>query len=267
MNKPAALIVSLCVAALCQCVAPGLSKADQVLEGRARTFWEARIKTDWSALYHYLPPWETNEIKEDEFTASAEKKAGISFLSYELKGSEAEGELGWVRILYTGKPAGIPQASPRTTEIWQVWEKIDGEWFPVQPNRAKEAPRKPPSLRPAAEEAELTIRADELWGAKEKQQWGVIYDLLDPEFRKNTSKEEFLGMKALYLYLGHKIEWAEVTGDRGKVKILYSIKPADPYLAKLDPQEETLLEDWVKIEDKWYRLTPTEGVSEAKPEE
>jgi hypothetical protein len=232
-----------------------LAQADQALKERAQSYWDAQVRQDWAVLYQYLTPYAQSQVGPEEFTASTKEKQPFRFLSFELVKTETAGDLGWVDLISTAQAAGF-SFPPVKTETWEQWEKIDGTWYPIEPKRRAEAPSLPPSLRPALEEAALTKRADDFWTAKEKEQWDILYDFCDPEFRQTISKEEFLKKKAHYIYVTHSVEWAEVTGDRGKVRVAYLFRSSDPYLSKLQPVGETLVEDWIKKDGAWYRLMP-----------
>ena len=44
----------------------------------------------------------------------------------------------------------------------------------------------------------------------------------------------------------------EVEGDRAKVRITVGSRPNDPNLTKMDPEHETIVQDWIKVKDQWY---------------
>jgi hypothetical protein len=240
--------------------AAGPAQADQGLRERAQAFWDARVREDWAVLYQYLPTSGKSQEGLDEFITFSKKNTAFKYLSFELKETETAGDLGWVKLVCMAQPKGVSNVPPRKTETWQLWEMKDGNWVPVPTKQLAEAPSRPPSMRPAAEEAELTKRVNEFWEAKEKEQWGLIYEYCDPEFRKAVSQEEFLQKKAQYYYVAHSVDWTEVTGDKGKVKVTYLIRPTDPYLSKVEPADDTFIEDWIKIEGVWYRLIPKESL-------
>jgi len=235
---------------------PGLpAQEDQGLQERAKIFWDARVRGDWAVLYEYLPPSSQGGTSRDQFAESGKKKSAFRFLSFEIRKAETAGGLGWVDVVSTAQAVGTT-LPPKTTETWEQWEKIDGKWYPIDPKRRGEAPLVPPSLRPAEEEAALKKRVDELWSAKEKEQWGLLYAYCDPEFRKTVSQEEFLQKRPYYIYVDHTVEWAEVNGDLGKARVDYLIRPSDPYLSKAEPLDQTTVEKWVKKDGVWYLLVP-----------
>jgi len=226
------------------------------LRERANKFWDARVRQDWGVLYDFLSPSERDKGTRDQFVSQGKEKAPFRYLSYHLGEVETAGDLGWVLTEFEARAVKFDKLPSRRVSQWQVWQKNNAEWYPLTEGRSELAPSLPPRLRPAAEEARLLKRADEFWEAREKQQWGVIYQYCDPGFRQRVPAEEFLQMKALNLYLFHALEWAEVAGDRGRVRITYRYRSSDPGLAKLDPEEVSVVEDWVKMTDEWYRNVP-----------
>jgi hypothetical protein len=258
MKKLLAILAGFCLTLMSLHGAPAcFAQADQGLKERAQAFWDARGRQDWTVLYQYQPGADRSQAGLDEFTAFSKKNAPFRFLSFELEHTETAGDLGWVKVACTARVAGYGDLPPKTTsETWQVWEKIEGNWFPVPAKQLEELPSRPPSVRSAEDEAALTKRANDFWEAKEKEQWGLLYEYCDPEFRKTVSQEEFLQKKARYVYVAHSVVWTEVTGDKGKVKVTSLIRPNDPYLTKIEPKEDSSFEDWIKVEGIWYRSIP-----------
>ncbi len=255
------IIVALAVFCLSSLhsVAPGATRDENlVLKERVKAFWDAQVKDDWSTLYDFLrDPGKETDGKE-AFAAKQKDKNPLTFLSYSIGRVETDGDVGWVEMEYIAGARKFPKAPPRQVMVWQVWQKREQNWYPLPRERLGEVPKMPPSLRPAEEEAALTGRVDEFWDAKEKGRWDIVYEYCDPTFKGRMPAQEFLQRKALRSYLSHSIDWAEVSGDQGKVKITYSYKATDPSLAKLDPEEDSLVEEWVKAGGVWYRLIPAQ---------
>ncbi len=229
------------------------AQADQGLRERAQAFWDARVREDWAVLYQYLPASARGEASVDDFTTWSKKNTPFRYLSFELEQVETAKDLGWVKVVSAAQVSGFTQLAPRKTESWQPWQKTDGSWIPVPAKELADVPSRPPSMRPAEEEANLTKRADDFWQAKEQEQWGLIYAYCDPEFRKTVSQEEFLGKKSRYIYVTHSVDWVEVTGDTAKVMVTYLTRPSDPHLSKAEPVGDAAVEEWIKIEGVWYR--------------
>ncbi len=146
----------------------------------------------------------------------------------------------------------FPGLPPHHMDTVQLWEKRDGNWYPIPKDRQEDVPRLPPRLRPLKEENAVMARANEFWQAREKGDYGTVYQFCAPAFREKVAKEEFLSKKALNIYVGHQILFAEVAGDRAKVKATIAYRPNDPSLTKIDPAEETVMQEWIKVKDQWY---------------
>lgn len=224
-----------------------------VLTSAARNFWEAKVKGDHAKVYKYLSSEERGELTEEQFLAQMRGKQAYQFISYKLGAVETAKDLGWVETETTVKLEKYPTLPPRTVHRWEVWRKMGDDWRPLPIKREDEAPKLPPSLRPAEEETALAKRANDFWESKKRGDWNYLYQLCEPKFRESVSREEFLQSKALHLYLDHQIEWAEVSGDRGKTRCTYMYAYNDPSLAKMDPLQGSVVEEWVKVEGAWYR--------------
>ena len=227
-----------------------------VLKERAKTFWEARLKGDWATVYRYLPPAEKRGFTEEQFVSFRKEKGPFRYLSSELGRLEITGDLGWVEVRYAIQPAGFPEYPPRNMHLWQIWQKRDHNWFPLPRSKYTQVPKNPPHLRSAEEEALLSERVNEFWEAKEKEDWQFIYQQLDPHFRSKVSAEEFMSKEARYLYLSHRVDWAEVVEDHGRVRVTYTSRLLDPTLTKLSPVENSEVEEWIKVNGRWYRHIP-----------
>ena len=224
---------------------------ENTLKERAKVFWEARVNGDWATVYQYLSQEEKDKFTQEKFVSSRKEKGPFRFLSYELGGVESAGDLGWVEVRYAIQPLGYPEYPPRQMHLWDVWQKT-GDWYPVPASRSAEFPKNPPRLRPVEEEVSLAARVNGFWEAKEKNDWSSVYQHLDPDFRAGVSAEEFLEKRAFYSYLNHRVEWAEVTGNHGRVKVTYTCRLKDPSVSKLDPVETSVVEEWIKMNNQWY---------------
>jgi hypothetical protein len=233
---------------------------DQVgLQEQAKKLWEARVKNDGSVLYDYLSTAEKQQSSREEFSAWSKENAPFQYLSYHLGVVETDGNLGWVQVGFSVRPAKYPNLSPTELEVWQLWRKDGDAWRPVPQEQVNEYPA-PIHRRNAAQELSLARRAAAFWEARARQDHGGLYSLCDPTYRSRVSRDEFLQMKARYLYLSHRIDWTEVIGDQGRVRVTYTYKPSDPSLGKLEPKQETVVETWIQVDGEWYRHIPeTQG--------
>jgi len=247
------LLMFIFLASASMPVAAGQKDAT-TLKKRAKTFWEARVKGDWETVYSYLAKSEKERYASREaFVKFRNDKGPLVYLSYDILDVATDGQLGWVEVRAEMVPAHVPGYPATSIQQWEIWFKSKEGWKPLPNKLRASVPRLPPKLRPAGEEAALAKRAEEFWKAKETGNWKLIYDFLDPAFRSRVTAEEFLQRKAKYTYLSHSIKWTEVEGDRGRVKVDYSRRLNDPALYKLEPQDDATIENWIKVDNVWYR--------------
>ena len=242
------LIITLALPVLVQ-AAQDDSKA---LKERATAYWEARIKGDWATEYDFLSEAKRESTTKEEYVTATKDYGPFRYLSYKLGTVETAEDTGWVKVSYASEPVLFPGIPPAHEDRWELWEKIDGKWFPVEPAQLENLPRLPPSLRPLKEEAAVTARANEFWKAREKEDYATVYQLCPPSFRAKVSAKEFLGKKARNTYVAHRILWTEVKGDHAKLRVSVDYRPNDPTVTKLSPMEETIFQQWIKVDNQWY---------------
>jgi hypothetical protein len=224
----------------------------KALRERATTLWEARVKGDWGTVFDYLSGKEIGNATKQQYIDFSKEKGPFVYLSYKLGEVEVDGDIGWVKTAFSLRPQRFPEYPPNRVDQWHVWEKRDGNWYPIPRERMDDEPRLPPSLRPIKEERAVTARADGFWQAREKGDYGALYQYLAPSFREKVSKEEFLSKTALNIYVDHQIHWAAIEGDRAIVRLTVGSRPNDPNLSKMDPNYETTGQEWIKVKDQWY---------------
>ena len=224
----------------------------KALTERATALWQARVKGDWATAFDFLSDTEKRGGTKEQYIAFSKEKGPFHYLSYKLGDVEVDGDVGWVKTAYEVEPTRFPGLTPSKLDLWQVWEKRDGQWFPVPNARLQDVPKLPPRLRPLKEESAVTARANEFWQAREKEDYKSVYQYCPPAFREKVTAEEFLSKKALNVYLGHSILWAEVTGDHAKLRVAVDYRPNDPNLTKMEPTRETILQEWIKVNNQWY---------------
>lgn len=230
---------------------------EQVLRYLVRSYWDSQIARDWSRLYDFSSASLKSEITREQFISVNAEKHPLQYISFELGLIEISGDLAWVDVTYSARPSRFSKAVPKTARISEVWKKESGEWHHLQREQAEEeAPILPPSQRRESDENVLRERADRFWDAREHGQWEIVYQLCDPKLREQIPLEEFLKKKSLRSYLSHSVEWVEADGDTGKTKIQYKYRMLDPALSKLDPEEESLIEKWIRLDGVWYREVP-----------
>ncbi len=59
-------------------------------------------------------------------------------------------------------------------------------------------------------------------------------------------------MEELFDYLSHRLDWIEVIGNQGRIRVTYHHKLTDKSMEKLPARDATFIEAWVKSEDEWY---------------
>jgi hypothetical protein len=159
---------------------------------------------------------------------------------------------GWVRVIAKTVYTGIPDAQVEGTETWEKWRRVHGRWYPV-PKREGNTVPEAPSLRNAGEEERLRARFAQAWTALQSKDRHRLYELIDPRDREGIIEEKFLAGEGAIQYLGHKLHWVEVIGDRGRIHVSYEHKLADPSLTKLPAQEVAVTDYWIARDGEWFR--------------
>ena len=223
----------------------------QAVEARAARLWAAEVKNDWGTVYDLLTPGGRAGQTRDEYVANRRTVGPFHYPDAKVEEVFVGNDVAWVRVNYKFVLIAFPQVPPKPDQLWQVWKK-DGDWYATGPDERQLWPKLPPQLRPAADEAALTKRVNELWQAKVAQDFKGVYPYLVPEFRASVPRDEFLTRKAKYLYSMPRVEWAEVEGDAGHVKVVFASKLADPAASKMAPSENMVIEKWRRVNGEWF---------------
>lgn len=231
----------------------------QALRARAQAYWDNQVKGDWAAVFPFLYPADRINMSVEQFV-TRQQSWMFRYLAAEVVDAAVANNLGWVQVNYTIEfkrlQENLPALEPKRLQVWEPWEKRDA-WYVLSTKEQRErVPSLPPRLRPAAEEAVLARRVEEFWQARQALDWAQAYQYLEPAYREQVSKETFLQRKPYYTYLSHGLAWVEVIGDEGRARVRYTAKINDPSLAKLDPQEKEINENWIKVDGQWYLQTP-----------
>jgi hypothetical protein len=240
------------------------------LRAQAEAFWQAREAEDWAKFYEILSPEEVAGISRQEFVEGKQQQEKLRYSAVKVQDVQVDGHYGWVDVSYRYSPKGYEGLPPKEARIWDVWRRESGVWRPLLPPRLMEAPKLPPTLRSRDEETVLARRIEQLWAAREAQDWAALYPLLEPAYRARQSEQEFLKMRAMYLYLSHKLEWTEVDkgSESGRAKISYTYKYNDPNVSKMAPQEDVAVEEWVRVNNEWFRRVAAQSAApEHRPED
>ena len=134
----------------------------------------------------------------------------------------------------------------------QKWAAHRGDWFPVPPQQTDSYPA-PPAIRDKAAEAKLKSRFSQTWPLRKAGDWSGLYDFADPRDRDAVPLTEFADSEGLFAYRSQDLKWVEVIGDKGKVRVVYVHTVTDPSLTKLPPREAEITENWIKVNNEWYR--------------
>ena len=99
----------------------------------------------------------------------------------------------------------------------------------------------------------LAARFGQAWQARRARDWDGLYALTDPRDREQVPQEQLSAYKwDATQYLSSEVEWVEAVGDRGRVRVRYTVKPNDPNMTKAPAGPSERIEKWVKYEDEWY---------------
>ena len=223
------------------------------LSEQAKAFWNARVAGDWGTVYDILSPEdEEKQASREDFSSFRKEKGPFRYLSADLHAVEISGNKGWVRVVFRSGPTGLPDSITSEVQKWQIWQNKNG-WHPVPKNEASQFPTLPPVLRLTQDQVQLKDRINTYWQAKTKQKWDDVYEFLEPGFKTHLPKEQYQKNKSLYDYVTYRIAWVEAKGDDGRARIDYTYRYNDPTVSKMPPEKKVLIEEWVKIEDEWFK--------------
>lgn len=242
----------------------------KTLRTRVETYWQAQERDDWRTLFGLMSPLYMQGVSEQSFTEAKQRMEKLRFSSADVGRIELEGDYGWAELVYFYQPRGFDGFPPKRAELWDVWKKEAGVYYPVPPELRRDSPGLPPRLRAKSEEKALAERFQQFWQARENQDAAALYELLDPAYRKQVSLQAFMKKRPFYQYLSHKLDWVEVPADsqQGHGKVSFSYKINDPHVSKMPPKQEASVQDWIKVEGHWYRSVPPEpGSRVANPEQ
>jgi hypothetical protein len=232
---------------------PPAEAPEQVLKKRAGLFWQTRASANWAAHYQFLTPEEKTAISKRQFVDLSAKRELLRYISVHTGAVAVDGELGWVEVTYEARPKRYPEVRPIRLTFWDHWQQqTDGQWYPVPKKQRQYLPQLPPHLRSSKEEPILAQRVKEFYQAQEQQDLASLYQYLDPRYQEKVPLAEFTKKPSQKAYLSYRLDWVEVVGEKGRAKVVYTYKPTDPSLSKLDPQEEAVIENWLKINGHWY---------------
>lgn len=244
------LLVSALVPGLLGASAPLPANPDSV-KALAEKYWSAEVRQDYATVYDLLSPDVRAAEPRDRYVALRRTEGPYQYLSARVGAVELAGTLAWTHVVFDWT---VPKfrTPPRAGESWQLWRYQDG-WFPIMPNDRENWPALPPSLRPVADEAALSKRVAGMWEAKAAQDWRAVYGYLPPEWRSRVALDEFLNVRAKFVYLSPKIEWVEADGrGHARARVSFASRINDPAVSKAKPQPSSVIEPWVRVDGEWY---------------
>ena len=230
------------------------------LRTRVEAYWRAQEREDWHTLFRLLSPRYLQGLSQNEFVEAKNRLEKLRFSAITIGRIERQGDYAWAEVDYGYQPRGYPDMPAHRARIWDIWQQEQNQYYPVPPESRQSVPGLPPVERAAAEEQALTQRLHQFWEARERQDQAGLYRLLDPAWRRQVDFQAFRKKRPFYQYLVHKLDWVEVPRNQrqGRVRVTFSYKLNDPSVSKMPPREESLLQDWIKVGDQWYRSVPQE---------
>ncbi len=222
------------------------------LRHRAHRLWAARRDLDCPTVFIFDSPDHQDAATEKAFIEWCRNEEPLRIVDFDLRNVEVDGDLGWVHAVYHVRFQRAPEADVEAGDAWEKWYKNKDEWYPVAKTELNNYPEQP-SLRDAAAETELRNRFLESFEARRNEYWHRLFELSDPKDHDAVTETMFIESESMFQYLGIKLIWVEVIGERGRVRVAYDHKIADPSLTKLSPRTMTITEKWIVRDGIWYR--------------
>lgn len=102
------------------------------------------------------------------------------------------------------------------------------------------------------------MRVEGMMEAKINNDWGGVYDYLEPAYRNIQAKDAFVNKTRDILFTRYAIEAQEVdqNGMKAAVKINFDVSTKG-----FDFKNNIETQNWVKEEGDWYLQVPPEKIS------
>lgn len=236
---------------------PRMPNADE-LRQRAEQLWQARLAEDWVTAFNFEDTPQREQSSPEQYAVWCRENEPFITKSYQLDQVQTDQQLGWVEVSCRTALRRFPDLPARDVQRWEKWRVVDGQWYPVPRAEINNYPE-PPALRDAAGEAQLAARFADSWRARREKDWPARYALVDPRERDRITVEELAKDEDRFEYLAMKVQWVQVVGDRGSVRVRYEIKRNDPSLTKMASEVVDVIEHWVRFENEWYRQLGTKS--------
>ncbi len=221
------------------------------LQATAEAVWKARANRDCQTIAKYLDPNEFAALTQDERVEECEKDP-FRYEKYRITNVEVEGRYGWSHVEYSAKFAPYSAEPAQEIQTVEKWRLINDQWYPV-PSRLEETCPESPSVRDAAEEARLKERFEKTWTLRLARDWKALYEMTDPKDHGNVSESTYADSEAMIEYFAHELDWVEVRGDVGEIRVTYDNKLNDPSMSKMRGRKINMSEHWIKRNGEWYR--------------
>lgn len=227
------------------------SNPKAALLATANKVWKARADRDCKTVAQYLDPKEyVSESPEDRLKVC--EGDPFRYEKYRVGDVEVDGAFGWVQVQYAAKIAPYQAEPAQEIETTEKWRLLDGQWYPVA-SRIQETCPEPPAQRNAADEKRLRERFESTWKMRLARDWKELYQTTDPNDRSKVSESDYAESEGLISYFEYDLDWVQVIGDVGEVRVTYTNKLADPNMTKMNPRKINISEHWIKRNGEWYR--------------
>lgn len=227
------------------------SPTKESLEATAERIWTARKTRDCKTVAAYLDPVEYDKLTDKERFDVCDGDP-FRYDRFKITKVEVEGHYGWVHVAYATRMIPFEKEAAQEVDTFEKWRFVDGQWYPVA-SRIQETCPESPGLRNAAREVDLKKRFEETWALRLSQDWNGLYEFVDPNDRDRVHQSDFVEAEGLIHYFDYELDWVQVMGDVGEVRVTYNNKLADPSLTRFPARKINLSEHYVLRNGVWYR--------------
>ena len=112
--------------------APPEAGSAGALKARARAFWEAKVKQDYTAQVSFFEPKVKRALSVNDYI---KRQGPVQYLEAHVDGVTVEEARGSVTVLILIQLKLLQQSAPfkQETVIHEEWVRRDGEWYRVYP--------------------------------------------------------------------------------------------------------------------------------------
>lgn len=222
-----------------------------ILRATAERVWTARRDRDCATVAKYLDPKEYANLNDEDRLAVCDGDP-FRYQRFSISKVEVEGGFGWVHLNYATKLVAFDKEDPQEVDTIEKWRLVDQQWYPVA-SRIQETCPETPSIRNSAKEASLKARFEETWPLRVSQNWNALYEMVDPKDKGRVSQSDFVEAEGLIHYFAYELDWVQVIGEVGEVRVTYDNKLADPNMTRFPARKINLSEHYVLRNGVWYR--------------